>query len=202
MDTGSKVLAAVERIWEEIQSRYADVPDVVATLAGSESTWGHIAYNRWERSDQTRVHELFISGENLERGAVAVLGTLLHEAAHGINHTQGVQGTSRQGRYHNKRFKKQAEALGLIITHAASIGWSHTEVPEHTAQKWSKELAMLDEAITAHRKQTPITTATGGSNNGHALTCACGRKIRCSAKVYAQAPIICASCNQEFTTSQ
>jgi hypothetical protein len=57
---------------------------------------------------------VLISGEGFGRGPPEVLGTLLHEAAHGLAKTRGIKDTSRQGRFHNLRYKALAEELGLI----------------------------------------------------------------------------------------
>jgi hypothetical protein len=38
---------------------------------------------------------VLISGEGFQRGPVDVLGTLLHEAAHGLAYARQVQDTSR-----------------------------------------------------------------------------------------------------------
>ena len=43
---------------------------------------------------------MLVSGEGLQRGPTDVLGTLLHEAAHGLAQARSIQDTSRQGRYH------------------------------------------------------------------------------------------------------
>jgi hypothetical protein len=40
----------------------------------------------------------------------------VHEAAHGLANTRGVKDTSRQGRYHNKRFRALAEELAWRST--------------------------------------------------------------------------------------
>ena len=56
-----------------------------------------------------------MGGEGLRRGARAVLGTLLHEAAHGVATTRGIKDTSRQGRYHNRRFAELAAELGITV---------------------------------------------------------------------------------------
>lgn len=48
--------------------------------------------------------EVLIGGEGLAR-AVAVLGTLLHEAAHALCHVSGIKDTSRQGSWHDARLK-------------------------------------------------------------------------------------------------
>jgi hypothetical protein len=62
-----------------------------------------------------------------------VLGTLLHEATHGLAHARGIRDTSRQGRYHNKRYAQLATELGLQVAEVDPIGWSATSVPETTA---------------------------------------------------------------------
>ena len=76
--------------------------------------------------------EVFVGGEGLALGAVDVLGTLLHEATHALAHVRGVQDTSRQGRYHNRRFRDLAEEIGLDVREVPVIGWSDTHVPEAT----------------------------------------------------------------------
>ncbi len=53
-----------------------------------------------------------ISGEGLARTAREVLGTLLHEAAHALAAARGITGTSRQGRYHNRKFATFADRAG------------------------------------------------------------------------------------------
>jgi hypothetical protein len=58
---------------------------------------------------------VLVSGEGLQRGPVDVLGTLLHEAAHGLAYARKVSDTSRQGRYHNRRYATLAGELGLEV---------------------------------------------------------------------------------------
>ena len=60
--------------------------------------------------------ELFVGGEGLSQGAESVRATLLHEAAHGLSDVRQIQDTSRQGRYHNTRYKALGEELGLVVT--------------------------------------------------------------------------------------
>jgi hypothetical protein len=73
---------------------------------------------------------VLVSGEGLQRGPVDVLGTLLHEAAHGLAYVRKVSDTSRQGRYHNRRCATLARELGLEVAHLDPIGWSATSVPD------------------------------------------------------------------------
>lgn len=115
------------------------------------------------------VAELFVGGEGLAQGAENVLATLLHEAAHGLAHARRVQDTSRQGRYHNSRFKALGEELGLTITQDPDIGWSGTALAPGTADEYAAELAGLAAAITAHRYAEgylPTTAGPGGAGGG------------------------------------
>jgi hypothetical protein len=92
---------------------------------------GHFAAERWQPagSDDVYVHELMIGGKGLRRGAPEVFATLLRGAAHALARVRGIQDTSRQGRYHNKRFKQLGEELGLVIARDPRIGSSLTTAP-------------------------------------------------------------------------
>lgn len=207
--TASQLIAAVENVWRVIQARNADVPDVVVTLgAGAERgglVLGHFAPHRWinEDSDAGRTHELFVGGEGLQRGATAVLGTLLHEAAHGVANTRGIKDTSRQGRYHNRKFKALAEELGISVEHSPSLGHSTTTVPDMTAHRYRHEIDQLTDAITAHRGG--VTIGQDADPNGTTtpktpglMMCACPRKIRCAPSIADLGPIVCSICDSEF----
>lgn len=129
------------------------------------------------------------------------MGTLLHEAAHAAAQARGVQDTSRQGRYHNQKFKEIAESFGLAIEHDAKIGWSVTALPAGAAAHYAATISSLDAAITAHRR-AELHGAAGGrksNNNGAAAVCSCGRKIRASLAVLDAGPIVCGLCGDEFT---
>src|SRR5215213_731231 len=148
----SGLVRALEQLWVRIQRRHPDVPAVVVTLgAGSVGVprgvlkLGHFAADRWTSGgpDSTAVAELFVGGEGLAQGAESVLATLLHEAAHGIADVRQIQDTSRQGRYHNTRYKALGEELGLTVTQVAGIGWSGTALADDTAATYSAELGQL-----------------------------------------------------------
>lgn len=197
------LVAAIESAWAEIRTRHQDVPDVVVTIgSGSEARGlrlGHFAADRWMRGEEA-MHELFVGGEGLARGGASVLATLIHEAAHGAARTRGIQDTSRQGRYHNTKFKAIAEEFGLSIEHDRTIGWSTTNLPDATAASYAREVDALTKAITAHRRAEATVTGGGrtSSNNGKAAVCGCGRKIRASIAVIDAGPILCGICGSEF----
>lgn len=217
------LVAAIEAAWSAIQANHEDVPDVVVTIGSGivrqGLKFGHFAANSWtkpgDENTEERIHELFVGGEGLARGERALMGTLIHEAAHAWAEANEIKDTSRQGRYHNDKFRLIAETFGLKLTHDPSLGWSTTELPDETAAEYEDVIFGLGMAISATRAmpamvQVPTGTATGGtvtlprtpgrgsSNNGVVLHCNCNRRIRLSIKSLEVGGITCNVCGGEF----
>jgi hypothetical protein len=200
------LVVAIECTWAAIQERHPDVPDVVLTLGNGSArpgqlALGHFHDGKWA-TGETRMPELFVGGEGLARGPRAVLGTLLHEATHGVAATRSIKDTSRQGRYHNTRFRDLATELGIRVERDPRIGWSITTVPDTTAQHYGDQIAALDTAIKAHRLADVHGTGRATSSNGLVATCECDppRKIRLSRSAYDAGAITCGACEADFTT--
>jgi hypothetical protein len=202
-DAISAVLRVLEDTWQAIRARQPQIPPVVVVIAsgtdGRQARWGHHAPQRWRVGLEDRA-EIMISGEGLKRGASAVLGTLLHEAAHALAAARGIKDSSRQGRYHNKRYKILAEELGITVEHDPRLGWSITTVPESTLLSFARQLYELQNAITLwrHDEHAPAGT-TRRSTNLIAAACPCGRSIRIAASTLAEAPVTCRACDGDFT---
>jgi hypothetical protein len=229
----SDLVAALEVAWSAIQRRHPEVPAVVVTLgAGSIGVpagalkLGHFAARRWVArehagDDAAGLAELFVGGEGLSRGAESVLATLLHEAAHGLADVRGIKDTSRQGRYHNARYKALGEELGLTITQLQTIGWSDTALAPGTTREYAAELDALAAALVAYRHpEGQVPAGPGGSGpgggggsgksgpgkrpkNGVVLVCGCSppRRVRASVAVVEVGPIVCGVCDAEFMPS-
>lgn len=159
---------------------------------------GHFAESRWQHGEK-ELHELFIGGEGLHEGPTAVLGTLLHEAAHGVATTRGITDTSRRGHYHNKRYKALAEELGLEVTESGTRGWQNTSIPPSTQEAYAEQLTQLAEVLTVYRHpEQPPETAGNRSRNRIPAICACSNPIRAWAArgTLAQERLICRDCGQ------
>ena len=231
--SGSQVVAALEAAWRQLQKVTPDLPDVVLIIgSGLRSTgleWGHTAHERWAEGhpvtedegatltlNATRKTEVFISGERLACGATLTLQTLCHEAAHVLAHVRGVQDTSRQGRYHNRRFVDTAAIYGLEWTGEphATIGFSAVTLTADAKVRFASVIAKLDKAIAVYLPgfsgpavsglptvpKAPAGTTARKSNNLIKATCGCEtpRIIRVAPATLAAAAITCGECGEDF----
>lgn len=201
---GSVLVAALERAWEAIRARHPDVPEVVLVVAaGSDGRakaglkLGHFAASRWHLGDGRRA-EVLVGGEGLQRGPVDVLGTLLHEAAHGLAQVRDIKDTSRGGRYHNRKYKTLAQELGLEVVEVAPIGWSGTTLPEATALAYADVLDQLAGALVLWRIAEQPDSGRRKTRNLLAAVCACSRRIRVAPRTLDEAPIVCGACGDPF----
>jgi hypothetical protein len=197
----SLLVAALEHAWQSIRRHHPDVPEAMLVVAsGSEGkrlNLGHFAPHRWQVNGTDR-HEVLVGGEGLQRGVTDVLGTLLHEAAHGLACARGIADTSRQGRYHNRRYATLARELGLEVASVKPVGWSATTVPEPTAGRYAAQLEQLAAALVLWRRQEHRIGSGTRARNLLVCTCLCGRRIRAAKATLAEAPILCALCEEPF----
>ena len=203
--TTAGLLAVLEAAWTAIRTRHPEVPDAVL-IVGSGSPakpnatmkWGHFADLRWQHGD-TQLHEVLVSGEGLNRPPAEVLVTLLHEAAHGLATTRGIQDTSRQGRWHNKKFAKLAAELGLSASKDDKLGYSPCTLTEQATADYAATITGLTQALKAFRHpEISITKQRTNNNNGITAECECPRKIRLSDTAFQEGPIVCAACEAAF----
>lgn len=205
-DTASTLLRALERTWHTIRDHHPEIPDVVLIVAsgteGKHARWGHHAPARWRVYEDDRT-EIMISGEGLRRTPREVLGTLLHEATHALAQARGIKDTSRQGRYHNTRFRDLAGELGIEVAQHGKLGWSITTVPDSTALIYAAPLRALRKAMVLWRRDEIAATKTPGkSSNLIAAICACERTIRIAASSLDDAPVTCGACGEDFAPKQ
>ena len=164
---GSPVIRALEDAWATIRHHHPELPEVFIVVAAGSGTkqhlrHGHPAAMGWQRDDQ----RLSVDGDGLHRGAVVVLGTLLHEATHALAQVRNINDTSRRGR-HNRRFAKLAEELGL--EHDRRRRWSSSTPTTDSIARYRTALDNLDRGIahlpppaTHWRRQHDIIGQPGG----------------------------------------
>ena len=178
---GSRIIAALERVWAAIQDRHPDVPDVViVTGAGSvrrahprgtgcAATTGRSGGSS-TAGDGQRTPELFVAGELLSAGGRAVLEVMLHETAHALAARRGIKNTSAAGnRYHNKRFVALAADLGLRGPDVPDkvTGWSNCTLSGQAAyDAYAEIVAAIDTARLPFLVDQPGTAGPRGGDGG------------------------------------
>lgn len=113
---------------------------IITTKEGrKKNAYGWIEVNKnWQQNGKAR-HEINISVDFLgERTVIETITTLMHEMAHLYNIQHEIKDTTRSGLYHNKEFKKTAEAHGLTVSRMEKTGWSYTEASANTIS-WIKD---------------------------------------------------------------
>jgi hypothetical protein len=236
--SGSQVVAALENAWRQLQKVTPDLPDVVLIVGSGAASgeWGHTWADRWveghppteEDGDAsvainavTRKTEVFISGERLACGATLTLQTLCHEAAHVLARVRDVQDTSRQGRYHNRKFVDLAGLYGLEWANEHPhkvIGFSAVTMTADAERRFRPVISRLDKAIrlylpgfTASAAGTTVAPTlpkgrrpgTGKGSNLVKATCSCDtpRIIRVAPSTLDLAAITCGECGADFTAA-
>lgn len=203
--TGDPLYAALSATWRAIQARHPEVPDVMVTLGSGTLgqrgavRLGHFAENRWQRGENgPELHELFIGGEGLRAGPAAILGTLLHEAAHGLATVRGIPETSNRGYYHNKRYKALAEELGLEVADAGARGWQDTSVAPASQREYAAQLAQLAEVLPIYRHAEEQPPPRNRSRNRIPAVCDCAAPVRAWAArgTLAEERLTCRDCGQ------
>ncbi|MCA1697966.1 MAG: hypothetical protein LC790_03295 [Actinobacteria bacterium] len=199
------LVAALEDAWQQIRDRHPDLPAVQIVIGQGSGhrgglLLGQLAPERWQPTGPGElVHELLVGGEGLARGPVDVFTTLLHEAAHALALTRQIADTSRDGRYHNQRYRQLAQELGLEVRRDAQLGFSTTSLTALTQARYQRTIGVIADAITLHRRPEP--RASTGRNLSVAM-CACPRRIRVAQGVLRAGPITCEICQQPFSTAR
>lgn len=193
-------LEVLQKTYKEFNKKYFGglLEPVVITIQSDIGNYGRYMCGKvWKIGEGEKVnslHEINLSAETLNRHYYNVCATLMHEMCHHFCKQNGLQDTSRQGRYHNKLFKKVAEERGLIISYSSAIGWSLTEPTE----KFKQFIDSLKFDFQKLYRDTPIKEPKVSSKSTvFKYHCPiCDLKIRTSKD---NAKLRCLDCNVELT---
>ena len=176
-----------------------ELPMVMITIQSSLKAYGHCTTKKIWASGSDRYYELNLSAEYLSRPIENVLATLVHEMVHIYCMETGIKDTSNNGRYHNKRFKTEAEMRDLKIAYAPTIGWSVTEPTEvfiRNVKNWG-----LYDACENYRLGALQTDGADGTDKPRKKTSTrkyycpvCGNSVRATKDVN----ILCMDCNVQM----
>ena len=171
-------------------------PTITIQTKGKRNAFGWCsAVEIWKNQDESvKKYEINITAEDLDRGVVEVMQTLLHEMIHLHNVINGVKDSSRNGTFHNKKFKNAAERFGMIYKNEEAdkrYGWAFPVLAPATIELI--ETLNINEKAFELARRVPKTTK---KSNSYKLQCPiCGIKLRATKPGIV---VICKTCEVEL----
>ena len=123
-----KLVEAFEFFNKELDSNLDTPVFTLIPNRGRQSYYGWYWANRWKDGKKS-LPEINITADTLKRSVEDICETIIHEMAHYKNNVQGIQDCNAN-QYHNKHFKKQAEAFGLKVERMRNKGYARTSLDE------------------------------------------------------------------------
>ena len=188
------------------------LPETVITIQSSPKSYGYITVHKVWKDSENSYHEINIGAEHLTRPIENVLATLMHEMVHLYCMVNNIADTSKGGRYHNKRFKSEAEKRDLSIKYAQYIGYSVTSPTEKFIEVLKENGLYTDishcRTIGSGLLVPPVgggTSGVEGGSSGKMKTSTrkyvcdqCGISVRATKDVH----IICGDCMNTMITER
>ena len=206
----NRVAGYLNKIFDLLNERFFEnaLARPTITIQSTPKAYGHFSLqaDTWV-STIGATHEINIGAGTLARPIELVVATLLHEMVHYYNYVNGVQDCSRGNTYHNKVFKKEAEARGLIVERSDKYGWSKTS-PSDTLLEFVLDNDLTDILLNRNEFTSFQMPGTGTHNGGLDLTIntkktsstrkyvcpCCGMSVRATREVR----IACMDCGEQM----
>ena len=167
----SRLAGYLEKLYDKLNSDFfnGDFDRPVITIQSTPRAYGHYSLIPYWNVDGTAKRELNIAAGTLNNRPIEhVIATLLHEMCHQYNNEiANTQDCSRGGTYHNKYFKRTAEAEGIAAAKAKGkcFGRPKAQKPDNWNEVIAKWEAGEITAVEAMR-QTGIKRSTFYKLNG------------------------------------
>lgn len=185
MTTSTKVntetaIRELYKAYNKLNERFYnnELPEVMIVIfeTAKQNAYGWFTPSKvWKDVDgTTEMHEIAMSAEYMNRDWIQVMQTLHHEMIHLYCHINNIKDTSRNGRYHNGKFKEQCEKHGFeykITSPDKSIGWSRAELTEETQRIIAEEFELNPEAFKLARAIAPKRERRKNRSKYECLNC-------------------------------
>lgn len=206
----SRAVGQLEKMYNTLNTdKFAGaLPTPIITVQSKPGTYGHCTVGKvWKRADG-ETYEMNIAAEAANAPIEELIDTLVHEMIHLYCRENGIQETSRGGKYHNGKFKELAEEKGLKCFKAGQYGWNtqgmgNDTLVEYAIEKGWNEIKISRETAGGFGRVPSSGTASSapGTRPGKApsstrkLQCpCCGNSVRATKAVR----IMCMDCMQQM----
>lgn len=191
------VLEKLEGLFSTFNKKYfedkLEKPVITVSPDTTKGAYGWCtSWKAWKEGEESEgYYEINMCAEHLNRPFEQTCSTLIHEMVHLLNLQDGIQDTSRSGKYHNKKFKDTAEQHGLIFSKDEKYGWCRTKLQDESAE-YIKSLNY--DGFMLHRSKVPKISASSSSSSRKYVCPCCGTIIRATKEVM----VTCSMCGVDF----
>ena len=205
----SRAVSQLDHIYNALNTDFFqdELPIPIITVQSKPGTYGHCTTSKvWQRKDGG-AYELNIAAEVLNYPIEETLDTMLHEMVHLYCRENGIKEVSRGGKYHNKRFKAEAERRGLVCVPCGQYGWNTTpsdNLVEYALSKgWNEikigrgSLPPIIRTGASGTAQTGAETTGGGKRPSSTRKLQCP-KCGCSVRATKTVRIMCMDCMEQM----
>ena len=205
----SRAVSQLEHIYNALNTDFFqdELPIPIITVQSKPGTYGHCTTSKvWQRKDGG-AYELNIAAEVLNYPIEETLDTMLHEMVHLYCRENGIKEVSRGGKYHNKRFKAEAERRGLVCVPCGQYGWNTTpsdNLVEYALSKGWNEIKIgrgrfppIIRTGASGTAQTGAETTGGGKRPSSTRKLQCP-KCGCSVRATKTVRIMCMDCMEQM----
>ena len=205
----SRAVGMLEKIYFHLNEDFFEsaLPIPIITVQSKPGTYGHCTVAKvWQRPDGN-TYELNIAAEVLNYPIEETLDTMIHEMVHLYCRENGIKETSRGGKYHNGRFKEEAEKRGLECYRCGQYGWNTRagdNLVEYAMNKgWNEIRIGRNNIPPTLRTGSTGTAQTGGNPTGGERRPSSTRKLQCpccknSVRATKTVRIMCMDCMQQM----
>lgn len=205
----SRAVSQLEHIYNSLNYDFFDgtLPVPIITVQSKPGTMGHCSVAKiWRRSEDDRTYELNIAAEVLNYPIEETLDTMIHEMVHLYCRENGIKEVSRGGRYHNGRFKEEAERRGLECYQCGSAGWNtrpSDRLVEYALTKGWNEIRIGRNTLPPAMRTGASGTAQPGAVSGGGKRPSSTRKLICpkcgqSVRATKTVNILCGDCMERM----
>lgn len=128
----------LQLIYDALNNKYFEgkLPEAILTMqtptkAASRRNYDSWLYPfKWEDDKGIQYHEINLDPQYFIKPMVEIAAMLQHKMIHLYCLENGIKDTSRNFRYHNEKFRYEAENRGLICTKTEDMGWDQTDYSE------------------------------------------------------------------------
>ncbi|OTN84046.1 hypothetical protein A5819_003596 [Enterococcus sp. 7E2_DIV0204] len=196
MKTMSDVLSYFEHSFQLLNNRYFQgfLPKTVVTVQSTLKSYGHASVQKIWSGPTEHYYEINMSADYLDRDPEDIVATLLHEMIHVYCREQEIAEISRNGTYHNKRFKLECEKRDLFVEKMDQYGWAATSATP-AFQTFIKENQLDQQLPLVRTTRTKKKTASQKKQSSRKYVCpSCETIIRATSEVN----VICGKCHAQF----